>query len=534
MLQSGLSRGQTAPAKVSVLDRSLRSQIMNVLDYRCEFGDFNSSLELGRYKQHAGLDTEPCARSLYDRHSGLFTLEAIRDLESCLDASPEDFETERSGVRTLLGAARLGYVELQALQTTEELARYEWSTAVSWEGEEIPLPAIPTRLAREQRDARRHQLYERWLEVVSAWDDLRAQRFGLLRRSAQALGFDSLNALYADISGVSEDRLERAAKSFLESTGPLYTSILASTVARGEPNVSLAQLHYSDFYYLETMPQVSGFFREEDLMVSYAQTMSGLGIHVAEQQNIVIDTETRKKKKTGDACFAVHPPDDVRLVVASPEGVSAYSNFWHEAGRAQCYAWCSQELASKHPEFVYSPDAATTQGYGSLFSSLLIECDWLAEFLPGVSQSRAREIASGVAFLALSRVRRWCAKLSYEILLHNADDVRSEQMRSTYKELQGQATGSRTSPTPYLFDVEVRPMSASLLRAAAFGAGLGEYLRTRYGYRWWTSRKAGDELRDLWNTGSRYSVEELARRVGFDEISFDLLSEKLIAAVDGV
>jgi hypothetical protein len=60
---------------------------------------------------------------------------------------------------------------------------------------------------------------------------------------------------------------------------------------------------------------------------------------------------------------------------------------------------------------------------------------------------------------------------------------------------------------------------------------LREHLRTRWGRRWWASRKAGDELIDLWNVSSRYTVEELARQIGFGEISFDLLADSLIAAM---
>ena len=71
------------------------------------------------------------------------------------------------------------------------------------------------------------------------------------------------------------------------------------------------------------------------------------------------------------------------------------------------------------------------------------------------------------------------------------------------------------------------------LRALAFSFGLREYLRVRYGHQWWASRKAGDELIDLWNTASRYSVEELARQVGFGELSFDLLAQVTITALNG-
>ncbi|MGA1369834.1 MAG: hypothetical protein ACO394_15130, partial [Blastocatellia bacterium] len=78
---------------------------------------------------------------------------------------------------------------------------------------------------------------------------------------------------------------------------------------------------------------------------------------------------------------------------------------------------------------------------------------------------------------------------------------------------------------------------ADLLRAAAFEASLRDRLRSAYGFRWWTSRRAGDLLIDLWNTGQRYSIEEMASLIGlgtidlawtFDELSRDL--GELVAA----
>jgi hypothetical protein len=82
-----------------------------------------------------------------------------------------------------------------------------------------------------------------------------------------------------------------------------------------------------------------------------------------------------------------------------------------------------------------------------------------------------------------------------------------------------------------LADVDDGFYSGSYLRAWAFEAGLREYLRTRYGYRWWASHKAGDEIIDLWNTASRYSVEEIAQLLGQGELDFDLLAESWIASM---
>jgi hypothetical protein len=109
--------------------------------------------------------------------------------------------------------------------------------------------------------------------------------------------------------------------------------------------------------------------------------------------------------------------------------------------------------------------------------------------------------------------------------------VRSENLAATYAELQTEATGFKRNPAHYLSDVDDGFYAGAYLRAWVFEAALREYLRTRYGRRWWASRKAGDELIDLWNTSSRYTVEELARLLGLGELSFDLLADIWIRAM---
>ena len=62
--------------------------------------------------------------------------------------------------------------------------------------------------------------------------------------------------------------------------------------------------------------------------------------------------------------------------------------------------------------------------------------------------------------------------------------------------------------------------------------GFGEHLRTRHGRRWFSSRAAGGELIDVWNTASRHAVEELARLVWGGALSFDLMADTLTAALE--
>jgi hypothetical protein len=98
--------------------------------------------------------------------------------------------------------------------------------------------------------------------------------------------------------------------------------------------------------------------------------------------------------------------------------------------------------------------------------------------------------------------------------------------------LHTRATGFRFKHELFLLNLHERISSAAQLRALAFAAGLREYLRGRYGNRWWAARKAGDELIDLWNTASRYSVAELAQLNGF-ELNFEMITELLTSNSKG-
>jgi hypothetical protein len=75
--------------------------------------------------------------------------------------------------------------------------------------------------------------------------------------------------------------------------------------------------------------------------------------------------------------------------------------------------------------------------------------------------------------------------------------------------------------------------SADFLRAAAFESQMREYLKTRFGERWWASHKAGETLIDIWNTGRRYTLEELASMIGMGALDFDWLASESLESMEG-
>ena len=503
---------------------------MDISDYRRDYAAYCSQIELAHCQHRAGFARELHLEPIYDRYGELFSRDSIDNLTRAYLETPEHREAERAGLHKLTGAARLGYLEAQARELSDELSHCLTSQRVEWQGESLPVNNIPKIISNERDAQRRRELTARWVDALSACNDLRAARFESMHESARTLGFTSYRALLTEITGTDYERLAATTQKFLESTESAYTSALARTVARDLAGVAFNELEHADYFYFQRSPHLASLFPAEELMATYVAAMKGFGIRVEQQGNIQIDDAERPFKNPRAACFRINAPDDVRLLIAPVGGALDYTTLFHETGHAQHFGGSSRDLVKRYPEFLYPSEAATTEGHAFLFSHLFLDAEWLVEHR-GIGQARASAIARDLALVVCSSIRRRCASLAYEIQLHDSPRARSEQLAMSFSDSISNAMHFRRSPALYLTEVDDDFYSAAYLRAWAFEASLREYLKTRYGRRWWASRKCGDELIDLWNTSSRYTVEELARLIGFGEISFELVADNFIAAM---
>lgn len=506
---------------------------MNINEYRAQFAAYHSSLELARYRYHVGSEPEFRIDRVRADYSDLFSPSALTDLQSHIDQVRAEAQTESTGVRRLLGAARLEHVEIQANEATRELSICESSIHREWSGETGAPEAMSFCLAIEPGKIRRDELARRLTDVVSTCDDLRVTRLHQLHESAGSLGFGSYGDLIAEATGTNLNQVRRDAEALLKQTEDVHRLATATLVARDSSAVAASDLSFADLAYLERLPWLDKFFSLQNWSTIYSEMMRGLGIRVDKQPNLQMVCVTRSPRDRLAACFSVHPPHDVRLVFHSRKGAWDFAASLRAAAQAQLHAWSSKNLAADHPEFIYAQDLATREGYGYLFSLLMLDPKWIFQFLQPVSEAQASELARDVTALLALQVRQLAAETLYAMLLHSVASPSPDHLQAAYVDLNDRATAFHVSPELFLLNLHEGINSAGRLRALAFAAGLREYLRVRYGNCWWTSRKAGDELVDLWNTASRYSVEELTRLIGFGEISFDLIAELLIMSKSG-
>ena len=108
-------------------------------------------------------------------------------------------------------------------------------------------------------------------------------------------------------------------------------------------------------------------------------------------------------------------------------------------------------------------------------------------------------------------MRRYCAKLLYEIEFFQADDPTT--MQSRYFELLSDALKLPVNRESYLDDIDGSFYVIGYLRSWAFEAQLREFLRGEFGNDWFARREAGDLLRELWSLGQGPTADELLKDV---------------------
>ena len=162
-------------------------------------------------------------------------------------------------------------------------------------------------------------------------------------------------------------------------------------------------------------------------------------------------------------------------------GPDDWRALFHEAGHTEHFAHTSASLAVEERRL---GDNAVTEGWAMLFEHLTFDPVWLVKRL---SFAQPHQFAAEGATQLLWIVRRYCAKLLYELEFHSAEDVTA--MRPRYVELLGDATKVEPAAADYLGDIDAGFYASEYLRAWAFEAQLRAYLREKFGNAWFSKRE---------------------------------------------
>jgi hypothetical protein len=471
---------------------------------------FDAELMEEYYLHYAGhketLELEP----IYDRHAELTTLETAQRVGASVNGD--------RGVRELWRFAADGYLSKLTTEHAEKIAALESELAATIDGETIPFrmlrPAVsnePDRDRRRRIEEERYRLQDEFLNPVY----LEATR--ITRDAVPELGAPNYAELHRRF-GFPLDDLADQCRGLLDETERLYEESI-DRLLRSRVGVPLAEALPSDLSRLFRAPEWDPQFPADRMLPALEATLHDLGVELRSQPNIHLDLEQRPRKSPRAFCAPIEVPERVMLVIQPIGGPDDWSALFHEAGHAQHYGNTSPDLAFEEKR---AGDSAVTEGWAMLLQHLVDEPEWLNRRL---DFPKPREFAAEGAAVLLFFVRRYAAKLLYELELHAAADPLP--LRPRYAELLSDAVKVEVSDTNYLIDVDPGFYVTAYLRSWAFEAQLRDFLREEFGRTWFARREAGSLLRELWSLGQKPTADELLRDVTGAELAMGAVAERI-------
>lgn len=458
--------------------------------------------------------------SIMQRYPELGTKET---LEFVLGLGAGDLPEERD--RRLLQYAFTGKFILEQLkQEVQELENAEAAAKVAVDGQQYTYYSMTVVIGNEADYAKRGRLDREYIKEMARLNPQREQIEAKESELLHQLGWKNSIELCENLGNLRIYPLRDLTRSFLNETISPYEELLERYAAKA--GLGRADVRHADIGYLHRVKRFDELFPKEQALPALSRTLAGLGIDLEEQQrqNVTLDLESRPTKNPRAFCIGVDAPRDVRLSVLPRGGQDDYAALFHESGHLQFGAHMAPDLSFLYRQY---GDTSVHESYAFLFEHLLADDVWWHEIM-----RMKPTLDDGESFTAFSRfhrlymLRRYSAKLQYEVEYNEAGG--GAALAANYARWLGQGTGIAFPPERYLADFDGGFYVVQYLQAWIWEVQLRRHLRERFGEAWFTNRRAGDALRELWRQGQKYDVWEIAQQLGYSGLDIAPLKEDML------
>jgi len=478
---------------------------------------FLAELDEETYLHFAGVKETYDIAPIYERHARLTELDTALALGASVDGDRRR--------RELWKFACAGYLGNFVSEEAERVAELEATLSATVDGEEIPYRMLKTRLMNEEdRDVRarieaaRIELTEEHLNPL----ELQAAQVG--QRETTRLGTENYADLYRKF-GFPLDDLAEQCRRLLADTEALWEEA-GDRFFRSRLGLGLDEAERWDVGRAWRGDEWDPAFPPDRMLPALEGSLADLGIDLRGQANVELDLEDRPNKDPRAFCSPIEVPGRVVLVLKPQGGPDDWRALFHEAGHTEHFAHTDAPLS---PEERRLGDNAVTEGWAMLIEHLTTDPVWLERRL---DFPRPYEYAAEGAAQLLWVVRRYCAKLLYELEFHSAEDLTA--LRPRYVELLTGATKVAPAAADYLNDIDDGFYASEYLRAWALEAQLRAYFRERFGNAWFSRREAGSLLRELWTEGQKPTADELLRDVTGETLELAAVADRIREALAAV
>src|SRR5579884_2894530 len=310
------------------------------------------------------------------------------------------------------------------------VAQVEAELKATVDGEEIPYRMLRVVMSNEADRDRRERLDEVRIRLLDEHLNpvyLDANRID--REAVRQLNAPNYYELYKRF-GFRLDELADECRALLDDTEKLWERE-GDRLFRERLGVSLAEARPWDVGRLFRAPELDELYPAGGMVPALEATLGDLGIDLRSQENVHLDLETRPSKSPRAFCAPIDVPGKVMLVIQPIGGKDDWEALFHEAGHTEHFGHTSDSLPLEGRRL---GDNSVTEGWAMLMQHLVSEPAWLNRRL---DVPRVDELARGGAVSLLFFVRRYAAKLLYELEFFQAGEPSA--MRSRYAEILSDA-----------------------------------------------------------------------------------------------
>jgi hypothetical protein len=458
--------------------------------FRDEADSFIHDLDEEYYLHFAGLKETLDVEEVYERYEDLTRLETAQTLR----AAPTE----------LWRFACEGYLGNLTREHQARVAKAEAELEATVDGETIPYRMLRVAMSNEPDRDKRQRLEEARVRLLDEnLNPIYLEAVEIDREAVRELDAPNYYELYKRF-GFRLDEVADECREVLDETEELWERE-GDKLFRSRLGIGLDDARPWDVVRLFRAPELDELYPNDQMVPALERTLNDLGIDLRAQENVHLDIDPRPSKSPRAFCAPIDVPGKVMLVIQPIGGKDDWEALFHEAGHTEHYANTNADLVMEARRL---GDMAVTEGWAMLMQHLVTEPAWLNRRL---DVPRMDELARDGSISLLYFVRRYSAKLLYEIEFFQTDDVPS--MRSRYAELLGDALKLPVNPESYLDDIDGSFYVTGYLRSWAFEAQLRDFLRSELGTDWFAKRDAGDLLRELWSLGQGPTADELLRDV---------------------
>jgi hypothetical protein len=493
---------------------------------RREGEDFFQAISREYYESGAGLKPEPALQPVYAAHAAILGDDALGLVLERFRGAEEGSEDRRS--------ARLLADWLVEAQSARELAPLD-ERQLAWEagavvtlpdGRQLPFQRTSIEMAnapdrRERLAVERARAAVRERELIP----MRLERLQRERDITMRLGLaGSYRETWELLSGISLEPLRAQCAAFLRDTAPMWDDVLPPAL-RKSLGITRAEATRADALAFFRVPRFDASFPPGAMQDAVLRQVREMGVDPTAGGRVRIDTAEREGKRARAFCTPVQVPDEVYLVLRPVGGQRDWGTFLHELGHALHFAYMRPDLPA---EYRWLGDNSVTEGFAMLFDHRMHDAKWLARYT--ALGAKVAEFRRTIALEELHFVRRYCAKLLYELELI-ADDVQWRALPDRYVQLLTDATGFQYDPSEAFVDVDRWLYVVRYLRAWQLQALFNEVLTERYDEDWWRNPRAGPWIENaLWAEGQRERADEMAERVAAKPLDF----APVVRAIEGM